>query len=295
MTSAVILNYQTADLTTAAVGALRASTVQPAEVIVVDNASGDGSVERLRSLPRTTLVTARTNGGFSAGCNLGIRHALSRGARRVLLLNSDTTVSADMLHKLESAMDRDRSVGIAGPILMSRQRPDRVESTGIRYRPTFGRFYHEDYGRLVGEASAGTKPVDAIAGCAMLISRDVFDQAGLFADEFFFGFEDIDLCLRAKQAGFTTFCVGGAIAWHEGNASIGRHSSSRAYFGARNQLLLASRATGSRSWARTASVIALNAAHALRQPDIPRLQALAAVGRGTADYFRGRYGPDPKA
>ena len=297
MTGAVVLNYRTADRTIAAVHALELSIPPPAPIIVVDNASGDGSLDRLRAaLTGTSLISADTNGGFSAGCNLGIREALLRGAERILLLNGDVVVATDMIERLEKAMDDDPSCGIAGPVLLSASQGERIESTGIRYSPAFGRIRHDDFDR--SERSAPrfeTKRIDAVTGCAMLVSRQVFGRVGMLAEEFFFGFEDLDFCIRARREGFTVVCVGTARAWHEGSASIGRHSPARAYFATRNQLLLASRTPmGSLGSAlRMMSVVTLNAAHAVTQSDVPRVRALRAMMRGIADHARRRYGPAP--
>jgi GT2 family glycosyltransferase len=298
MTAAVVLNYRTAERTIAAVQALQQSALPPDPVIVVDNASGDGSVETLRTaLDRVEIISAEKNAGFSAGCNLGIRAALGRGAARVLLLNSDVIVSADMIQQLIAAMEIDPSCGIAGPVLLSTSHPHRIESTGIRYWPASGRILHQDFNKPAGDIPTfASKPVDGVSGCAMLISQQVFDRVGDLAEDFFFGFEDLDFCLRAKAAGFSTVCVGGTSARHEGHASIGPQSPARVYFAARNQLLLANRtharsdfASAARAW----SVIGLNFAHAIRQSDVPRIQALRAVARGVVDHFKGRYGPAP--
>lgn len=124
----------------------------------------------------------------------------------------------------------------------------------------------------------------------MLVRREVFDAVGLLAEEFFFGFEDLDFCLRASAAGFRTACVHGAVVRHEGQASIGRASSTRAYYAVRNHLLVASRSARGGRWLRTTSVLALNVAHVLFTSGLPRIAGLVAVARGARDHFRGRYG-----
>src|SRR5712692_4862200 len=92
--AAVVLNYRTPRETLLAVESLEASSRQPDDVIVIDNGSNDGSVERLRALPsRATLLALPVNVGFSEGNNVGIREALRRGATRVVLVNSDAAVT----------------------------------------------------------------------------------------------------------------------------------------------------------------------------------------------------------
>ena len=133
--------------------------------------------------------------------------------------------------------------------------------------------------------------------------RDV-DPAGragegwaLFDAAYFFFFEDVDLCLRARAAGFETRCVPGARVYHEGGRTIGARSARRVYFATRNHLRLASRLQPRRLM-RTitaGSIVALNTAYVLTSPDAPLLSGLGAVVRGTWHHLLGRYGPDTAA
>jgi GT2 family glycosyltransferase len=125
----------------------------------------------------------------------------------------------------------------------------------------------------------------------------VFERVGLLAEEYFFGFEDLDFCLRAREAGFRTVCVGDAIVQHEGSVSIGRTSGRRAYFAVRNHLLLSRRVSSgapalSRG-VRAAAIVAFNFAHVLVAAEVSRMQGLPGFLRGVRDYFAGRFGPGP--
>jgi GT2 family glycosyltransferase len=136
--------------------------------------------------------------------------------------------------------------------------------------------------------------VDAVTGCVMLIRREVFERAGHLDGAYFYSFEDLDLCLRARDAGFTVMCVPGARAHHEGGHAIGRRSSRRVYFATRNHLRLSARLQPRRTRrAVTAgAIIALNTAYVLTSPDAPLWSGLAAVVRGSWHHLLGRYGPD---
>jgi len=300
-TVAVTLNHRTPRETARAVESLRQGSPSLAGIVVVDNASGDDSVSLLRDLPDVRLIVSDRNDGFSAGCNLGIREALRLGAERVFLLNSDAQVSPETVALLAEALSADARLGIAGPTILEGSRPDSVQSLGIRYNRTTGRMRHLGHGepRVGGsrDARVGGGVVDGVSGCAMLIRREVFAAVGLLAEEYFFGFEDLDFCLRAGSAGFATVCVGAATAWHEGSVSIGRRSALRAYFATRNHLLLASRASAHRSLAArgmlAATVAALNLAHVLVAADVPRIEGLHGFARGLRDHLADRYGPAP--
>jgi GT2 family glycosyltransferase len=130
----------------------------------------------------------------------------------------------------------------------------------------------------------------------MLIRREVFDAIGPLDEQYFFGFEDLDFCLRARAAGFATILAESAAVYHEGGQSIGATSPRRLYFAARNHLRLADRvnpgANGAVAAGRRASIVMLNLAHAVRARGGSIVGRLAAVVRGTRDYMANRFGPD---
>ena len=138
-----------------------------------------------------------------------------------------------------------------------------------------------------------TTVVDAVSGCAMLIKREVLEAVGLLDEQYFFSFEDLDFCFRARKAGFATVLAGRATVYHEGGRSMGPRSPQRLYYAARNHLRFAARNDlGLRSFFRTSSIIALNVAHAVRARGASLPLRLAAVARGTRDHFAGRYGAE---
>jgi GT2 family glycosyltransferase len=228
-TVAVVLNYRTADNTIRSVRALRASGLPPSAVIVVDNASGDDSAVRIADAhPGVGLIQQPVNRGFSGGCNAGIREALRLGAGRVLLLNADASVQPSALAAMERLLEIDPALGIVGPIVVSSTETAHVESFGISFSRTTGRLWNQEFKRSL---SAVERPerrdVDAVSGCAMLIARAVFERIGLFDEEYFFGFEDVDFCFRAREGEFHVAVAGHAVVAHEGHASIGRRSAQR--------------------------------------------------------------------
>ena len=188
------------------------------------------------------------------------------------------------------------ATGIAGPVVLARSEPDHVASLGMTYVPATGRMRHRGYGERLNGTPPSTQTVDGVSGCLMLVRRAVFDAIGLLDEDYFFTFEDLDFCLKARHAGFATVLAGGAAAYHEGGRSMGATSPRRLYFAARNHLLLARRAdpdaTAIAVAARTVSVVALNVAHAVRSKGGSLGVRLGAVVRGTRDYVVNRFGPD---
>ncbi len=221
--------------------------------------------------------------------NIGIAHALDAGADAILLVNSDMVVPVDCIDALERALYATAGAGIAGPVVLGRATPDRIASHGISYNETTGRMRHRGVGTARPE-SAGTAaiPAEAVSGCMMLVKREVFERAGSFDPDYFFSFEDLDFCLRARDAGFSSIVVPAATALHEGGRSMGTDTR-RFYFGARNHLWLARRRGGPGgrpgAVARSMYIVALNIAHAFRAPGGSLAGRLGAVARGTRDCF----------
>jgi GT2 family glycosyltransferase len=272
---------------------VQSSFAPPADILIVDNHSADGSATFLRrSLASARVIEAPENRGFAGGCNIGIRAAVESGARFVLLVNSDAVLAPDAIGQLRSAMDDAVNVGIAAPVLVSREEPDHIASAGISFSSSTGRMRHRAAGRRFSAlGSERRRSVDAVSGCVMLIRREVFEKVGFLDEAYFFSFEDIDFCLRARAAGFEVSVVQDARAYHEGGRTIGRRSPRRVYFGTRNHLRLAARTGQSATRpVRLAIVTALNAAYVLVSSESPLVGGAAAFGRGVWHHVIGRYG-----
>ena len=293
-TTAVVLNYAAADETVIAVRSLLASRCAVNDLVVVDNDTSPRCQDLLSSVrARITYLPTGRNLGFSGGMNVGIRHALARGATDLLLVNSDVFVPPDVLGGLEQVMEATPAAGIVGPVVMTRGEPDRVESLGMRYHSVTGRMRHVGCDeRLTSSPADG--PVDAVSGCLMLVRREVFERAGLFDEEYFFSFEDLEFCRRAARLGFQTVLAGRVKVYHEGGSSIGASSPQRLYFAARNHLRAAAQidpAVGRiAAGFRGTSIVSLNLLHAVRASGGSPLGRTLAVLGGTRDYVRGRFG-----
>jgi GT2 family glycosyltransferase len=294
--AAVVLNFRTPDQTFLAVSSLLASRRPVDDLIVVNNDERDDTHETLKNVSaRITYVDTGGNLGFSGGMNVGIRRALAGGAHRVLLVNSDVIVPPDAVERLEAALDATADAGIAGPVILARSEPNRVASLGMSWAPVTGRMRHRGHGLrvAVNQPTAGGV-VDGVSGCVMLVKREVFEAVGLLDEDYFFSFEDLDFCLRARRAGFATVLAGSSTVYHEGGRSLGAGSARRFYFAARNHLLLAQRTAPSAgrlaSMGRICSIVLLNLAHAVRSRGGSPAERLVAVAHGTRDYMTGRFG-----
>ncbi len=296
--AAIVLNYRTPDESLLAIRSLLASRRPIDWIILVDS---DPIDERCRDLTENvaglTYLRTDENLGFSGGMNVGIRTALSCGADAVMLVNSDAIVPPDCIAALERCLDATTDGGVAGPVLRSRSHPGRLASAGMSYTPRSGRMRHLSFGaRAAPREVRPDRRVDGVSGCAMLVRREVFEAIGLLDEDYFYSFEDLDFCLKARRAGFATLVAGAATAYHEGGRTIGSDSPRRLYFAARNHLLMARRvgppATSMMEACRVLCIVALNLAHAVVASGGSLLVRLAAVSRGTWDYALGRLGDD---
>jgi N-acetylglucosaminyl-diphospho-decaprenol L-rhamnosyltransferase len=234
--SIVILNYNTREHLQACLTSiadegstsLSGGSIQ-AEVLVVDNASSDGSAEMVAaSFPWVTLIRSPYNGGFAMGNNQAL--ARSRG-RTILLLNPDAVLPAGGVQRLLDTLTAHPEAGIIGPRLL---RPDGSMHLACRrsfptpsiafYRlsgasrvfPRSRRFGR--YNLTYLDPSLAIE-VDSVCGACMLIRREVVDRVGLLDERFFMYGEDLDWCLRARQARWTVRYEPGIVVQHQHGAA----------------------------------------------------------------------------
>ena len=237
----VLLNWRTPGMTLeAAEAALREMADLDAELVIVDNDSGDGSFERLSAEAmargwgeggRVRVIQSGRNGGFGAGNNVGIRAGFSDGSAPdlVYILNSDAFPGPGSIRRLVEALDRDPRAGLAGSYIHG---PDGTPHVMAFRFPSIlseleGAARFGPLTRLLGdhrvpmELPETTRPVDWLAGASLLIRREVLDEIGLFDETFFLYFEETDLCRRAARAGWRTLYVRESEVAHIGSASTG--------------------------------------------------------------------------
>ncbi|MFL5804306.1 MAG: glycosyltransferase family 2 protein [Roseiflexaceae bacterium] len=232
----VILNWNGADETLACLTTLRASTYH-AQVLVVDNGSQDGSIERIAAdFPAVAVLPLGTNQGFSRGVNRGIELALARGADYVLLLNNDSRPAADMLAQLVDFAETRPACGLVSPLIYQIDRPERFWVVGGWWK-IYG-IMHEGWDTLDSGQYNGPTRFDIVFGTALLIRRTVLERIGCFDERFFVYYEDVDFNLRARRAGFSAFVVPAARLWHAGAYSTRQRHYLREFYLSRNRVLL---------------------------------------------------------
>lgn len=236
----VVLNWRFAKDTIECVQSLQTILYRRFEIVIVDNASADGSAAVLRAaFPEMTVIENSENLGYAGGNNVGIRYALERGADYVLLLNNDTVVSPTLLQDLVAAAESDRGIGIVGPKIYDYHDPTTIWFTGAMIDWWTGASPHIGLGERDHGQYNQRVAVDRLTGCAMMVRRDVFERVGLFDPEYFLYYEDVDFCVRAAKAGYQLYCIQTTKVWHKVSSSTGANEKSalHAYYQTRNRLL----------------------------------------------------------
>jgi len=233
--SIVIVNWNGIDILRDCLRSVVENTTEAeAEIIVVDNASEDGSQAMVESdFPRAILIRNEDNRGFAPANNQGLE--IARG-RRLLLLNTDTVVLDDALQKSVAYMDAHESVGAFGCRVLN---PDRtMQATCFSFPSLFnlflwasgltaipGRFFGRQTYR--GWQRDSERDVDVVTGCYLMVRREVYEQVGPLDEQFFFFGEETDWCASIARAGWKVrFAPVGEII-HIGNVSGKKHSHRR--------------------------------------------------------------------
>jgi GT2 family glycosyltransferase len=234
----VILNHNGKELADVCIQSVIASSYQNYEIILVDNASTDGSVTDLRErYPKLSIVANQENLGVAGGRNSGFRVAVARGHDYILSLDNDARIAPTMMEALVTIAETDPAIGILGPKTYDAERTNLIQCTGGQITYT----QNVCAERGAGEEDQGQYEqigeVDYFPGCGFMARREVFERLN-FVDESFYGYghEDTDFGVRARQLGYRIVYVSEAVMWHQGSATIGSYTPRKKYLEAVNSV-----------------------------------------------------------
>ncbi len=198
------------------------------EILVVDNASTDGSPEAVRAgFPDICVIANPDNAGFSKANNRGVGQ--SRGAF-LLFLNTDTRVPAGAIGALLERLRSDPAIGAVGPALVHKPGDYQV-SFGNRVgfaAQVFQKFVLNPRHKRALRKRRPVREVGWLSAACFLCRREAFERAGGFDERFFLYFEDIDLCFRIRKAGWKLLFVSAVEVGHEGGATTSASPAIRA-------------------------------------------------------------------
>jgi len=231
--SVVIPNWNGQRFLTTCLEALLRQTYPALEIIIVDNASSDGSQSFIRQhYPQVTLIELASNRGFTGACNVGIEAA---AGEFVALLNNDTEVDEGWAAAVVAAFGRDARVGLVASKMLLFEQRDHIHTAGDGFS-TDGRainrgVWQKDEGQYDRE-----EYVFSACGGSAAYRRAMLDEVGLLDDDFFFLLEDIDLGWRAQLAGWRALYTPQAIVYHYLSATGGGATAS--FYDGRNAIFV---------------------------------------------------------
>lgn len=229
----VIVNFNAGEHLQRALDAVALQTLRPSRVIVVDNASTDGSAGHLQeSHPFVEVLTSGRNLGFAAANNLGARQAPE--CEWIALLNPDAFPEPEWLeHTVRCAKKQMPQVAAFGARLLMAETPHVLDGTGDMYH-TSGFAWRRHHGIPEDRVSNTPDEVLGVCAAAACFRRNAWDTVGGFDEQFFCYYEDVDLALRLLLAGFRCMSVPDARVHHVGSAVTGRESDFTIYHVQRN-------------------------------------------------------------
>ena len=249
----IVLNYNRKDDTLDCLSSLFRMDYPNFKVLMVDNASSDGTADAVRrEYPQAEVLQNEKNLMYAGGNNAGIKLALEHGADWVLLLNNDTVVDERLLSEMADAADAHPEAGVLGPMIYyypaggrAGARWRRAEARAMRPRGPARSWQPETIWYAGGvvklwmgltahrglrETDTGrygkVEQTDYVTGCAMLVSRECLDKVGLLDTSYGMYAEDVDFSLRARKAGFKLLFSPEGKVWHKVSMSAGGEFSS---------------------------------------------------------------------
>jgi len=237
-TLAIVLNWNSHAMTADCIRSLQNMSGCRPDILIVDNGSRDGSIERLTAaFPDITIIGNEHNLGFAAGCNIGMRLAIAKGYDFALLVNNDTIVEPKMLEELE-AQFLDPSIGVVSPKIYFFDRPDRLWWAGGSFNEWTGNGRHIGWKQADCGQFNSPRDIDWFTGCVALLRCEALKSVGMFDEVLFGNAEDLDLSLRLRKAGYRIRYAPASALWHkEGfdyRRNVGEHV--RVFMGVRNIL-----------------------------------------------------------
>ncbi len=234
--SVIIPNWNGADHLVDCLDSLKLQCQTDTEVVVVDNASSDNSIALLeQGYPWVRLIKLDANHGFSAAVNAGIR---ATHAPLIVLLNNDTRAAPDWLAQLRRGLNKHPKASFAASKMLTFDPPHPIDSAGDHFSLLTGTGFNIGAGE---PADAHTEPAWVFGACAgaAIYRRSLFDDIGLFDEDFFLVFEDVDLDLRAQVAGHCCLYLPDAVVYHKRGASTDTADRTVAARAWRNQIWVA--------------------------------------------------------
>jgi len=291
---AIVINFNGWRNTTECLASLYRSDYPALRVLILDNASSDGSRDRIRDWAaselqgvaasgRPVVMALQSNLGFAGANNVGLRYLLTREPDAYAwLLNNDTIVAPDALRRMVALAQSDANIGAVGATLLRHDDPERLETAG---GGTFVEWHGMVQSIRSDAARAAPRPaptrLDFISGTCMLVPRRTVERVGLMDERYFLYAEDVDWGARIRESGLRLAYCAAAEVWHKGGGSTVHQSAVHDYYCVKSSLLLVHK--------RRPQFLPLALAYSMGRCLVPKLvrgdwRRLGAVARGYVDF-----------
>lgn len=323
----IILNWNGWKDTLECLDSLSKSTYRNFNVVVVDNASSNDSLERIRQwaeanriplseyelaernapLKQKTfapandsgfrnlfLISSKENLGFCGGNNVGMEFSINNGADYLLILNNDTIVEPDFLEPMVQVAEEKSDAGLVGGIICYAESPEIVWYAGGRFNAILENSRIGDKKPLRDILIKLTEPcyeTEWISGCMTLIPGHIYKKFGGYNEDYFIWSEEWDMSLRLRKAGYRLYVATGSRIYHKAGMSLGRITPLTHYYACRNRLIL--KKLYLKGFMRFVWYIWFFTTRVIRYTEFAikgRFDLISAGIDAIKDYFKGRYG-----
>jgi GT2 family glycosyltransferase len=240
---AVVLNWCKPEETNKCLTSLLNSSYPNLEIVIVDNASTDDSIERIsKEFPLLKLIISEKNGGYASGMNIGVKYALENKAKYVLLTNNDMLFDKNFLEPLVELAESNPRNGIISPKVLYRQNPIKIYCAGGEFNKLKCVAINKYRGKNSNDFGNEIREIISAEGSCLLASKEVFLKVGMLNEEYFMYYEDLDFSLKVRKY-FKLLYMPKSNVYHEvGAGSNWRDFSSLYYYYfSRNRLIFCSK------------------------------------------------------
>lgn len=235
LVSIIALNYNQLEVTVEFVESCNELSYENIELIIVDNNSEIDPTDKILSIyPNARIFRLQKNIGFTGGNNYGMERA---NGDFIFIVNNDTEVTPDLIEKLLQPFDTDKSIGVVSPKIKYFDNPQMIQYAGYSdINPYTGR--NKAIGsRQIDEGQFNISGYTPYAhGAAMLVKKEVIDKVGMFPDDFFIYYEELDWSARITRAGYKIYYQSEAEIYHKESITMGKESSIKAYYHTKNRI-----------------------------------------------------------
>jgi GT2 family glycosyltransferase len=222
----IIVNWNGREVTLDCLDSLSRIEYKNVTIIVVDNASSDGSVAAIKTrFSNVVVLETSKNLRFAGGTNMGITYALEHGADLFLLLNNDTTVDHQFLSSMVERITSSSTIGLVAPKICYHSDPERIWFAGGSISMWTGTMKHNGIREIDSGQHDTAREIEYTTGCCILTTREVIEKVGVLDESFSMYTEDADWSMRVRRAGYTIIYEPRAKILHKLSVSAGGHLS----------------------------------------------------------------------